>query len=212
MTGVQTCALPIYADLDWFVTHSSAAALLGSPGQVAYAAANAAIDALAAFRRANGRPGTTINWGTWSRVGGAAETSVAVIDPITPDEGAEALEALLAHGRPATGVLRFDPRTAVELFPEIRAMPYFAALTEAVEGTGGVEVTGWPGVDALKDVEPATARAMIAAQVRYRIAALLGFDPQRLDPAVPLTDLGLDSLVAVRIKSGIEHDLGLTDE
>ncbi|MCP9969185.1 phosphopantetheine-binding protein [Actinomadura madurae] len=51
---------------------------------------------------------------------------------------------------------------------------------------------------------------MIAARVRHRIAAVLGFDPQRLHPAVPLTDLGLDSLVAVRIKSGVEHDLGLT--
>ncbi|TYB49112.1 type I polyketide synthase [Actinomadura chibensis] len=195
------------ADLDWFVTHSSAAALLGSPGQAAYAAANAAVDALAAFRRASGRPGTTINWGTWSRVGGAAETSVAVIDPISPDEGAEALEALLAHGAAATGVLRFDARTAVELFPEIRAMPYFAALTEAA---GALAVDGWPGADALKDADPATARAMIAARVRHRIAAVLGFDPERLDPAVPLTDLGLDSLVAVRIKSGVEHDLGLT--
>ncbi|MFC4054364.1 type I polyketide synthase [Actinomadura syzygii] len=195
------------ADLDWFVTHSSAAALLGSPGQAAYAAANAALDALTAFRRASGRPGTTINWGTWSRVGGAAETPVAVIDPISPDEGAEALEALLAHGGPATGVLRFDPRTAVELFPEIRAMPYFAALTEAADGLAADD---WPGVDALGDADPATARAMIAAQVRRRIAAVLGFDPERLDPAVPLTDLGLDSLVAVRIKSGVEHDLGLT--
>ncbi|MFC7730905.1 thioesterase domain-containing protein [Actinomadura keratinilytica] len=39
---------------------------------------------------------------------------------------------------------------------------------------------------------------------------MLGFAPERLDPSVPLTDLGLDSLVAVRIKSGVEHDLGLT--
>ncbi len=197
-------------DLDWFVTHSSAAALLGSPGQAAYAAANAAIDALIAYRRANGRPGTTINWGTWSQVGGAAETSVTVIDPISPAEGAEALEALLVHGRAATGVLRFDPATAVGLFPEIRNMPYFAALTAAADEQGADDGGDWPGVEALKDLDPATARKMIAAQVRYRIAAVLGFDPQRLDPAVPLTDLGLDSLVAVRIKSGVEHDLGLT--
>ncbi|MFA1546608.1 SDR family NAD(P)-dependent oxidoreductase [Actinomadura chokoriensis] len=197
-------------DLDWFVTHSSAAALLGSPGQGAYAAANAAIDALMAFRRANDRPGTTINWGTWSRVGGATEKSVAVIDPISPAEGAEALEALLVHGLPATGVLRFDPATAVGLFPEIRDMPYFAALTEAADGAGESDAGDWPGVDALRDLDHATARKMIAAQVRHRIAAVLGFDPQRLDPSVPLTDLGLDSLVAVRIKSGVEHDLGLT--
>ncbi|MFG2087065.1 SDR family NAD(P)-dependent oxidoreductase [Spirillospora sp. NPDC048824] len=197
-------------DLDWLVMHSSAAALLGSPGQAAYAAANAAIDALMAYRRAGGRPGTTINWGTWSQVGGAAGMAVTVIDPISPAEGAEALEALLVHDMPATGVLRFDPATAVGLFPEIRNMPYFAALTEAADDAGAGDAGDWPGVEALKDVDPATARQMIATQVKHRIAAVLGFDPQRLDPAVPLTDLGLDSLVAVRIKSGVEHDLGLT--
>ncbi|TDD87523.1 type I polyketide synthase [Actinomadura rubrisoli] len=195
-------------DLDWFVMHSSAAALLGSPGQAAYAAANAAIDALMAYRRANGRAGTTVNWGTWSKVGGDAK--VAVIDPISPAEGAEALEALLVHRMPATGVLRFDPVTAVELFPEIRRMPYFAALTEAADERGAGDAGDWPGVDALRALDPAEARQAVAARIRHRIAAVLGFDPQRLDPAVPLTDLGLDSLVAVRIKSGVEHDLGLT--
>ncbi|MFP3968189.1 SDR family NAD(P)-dependent oxidoreductase [Actinomadura fulvescens] len=198
-------------DLDWFVTHSSAAALLGSPGQAAYAAANAAIDALVAYRRAHGRPGTTINWGTCSRVVGTADLQVTVIEPISPDEGTEALEALLADGRAATGVLRFDPATAVGLFPEITKMPYFAALTvAAADGAGTADAGDWPGIDAIKELEPAAARQRVAAQIRRRIATVLGFDAERLDPAVPLTDLGLDSLVAVRIKSGVEHDLGLT--
>ncbi|XVQ10808.1 SDR family NAD(P)-dependent oxidoreductase [Spirillospora sp. CA-255316] len=199
-----------HEDLDWFVAHSSAAALLGSPGQAAYAAANAALDALVAYRRAHGRPGTTVNWGAWSQVGGAAELNLAVIEPISPDEGAEALEAILVHDRPATGVLRFDPAAAVSLFPEIRRIPYFASLTEAADGTGTGTAADWPGVDALAELDPVTARRMIADQVRWRIASVLGFEPDRLDPAVPLTDLGLDSLVAVRIKSGVEHDLGLT--
>ncbi|MEU5877199.1 SDR family NAD(P)-dependent oxidoreductase [Spirillospora sp. NPDC047279] len=198
------------AGLDWFVTHSSAAALIGSPGQAAYAAANAAIDALIAHRRAHGRPGTTINWGTWSRVGGAADLKVAVIEAISPEEGAEALEAMLASGREAAGVLRFDPAAAVSLFPEIVNMPYFAALTAAAGEATAPDAGDWPGIDAVRELEPAAARQRIAAQVRWRIATVLGFDPERLDPAVPLTDLGLDSLVAVRIKSGVEHDLGLT--
>ncbi|WP_199485387.1 type I polyketide synthase [Actinomadura craniellae] len=197
-------------DLDFFAVHSSAAALLGSPGQGSYAAANAALDALITWRRAQGLPGTTVNWGTWARVGGAADLSVAVLDPISPEEGAEALEVLLAHDRPATGVLRFDPATALALFPEIRRMPYFAALVEAADvaaGDGGE----WIGAAALREVtDPAEARRLIAGQVRYRVAAVLGFDADRLDPATPLTDLGLDSLVAVRIKSAVEHDLGLT--
>jgi len=197
-------------DLDWFVMHSSAAALVGSPGQAAYAAANAAIDALVSHRRANGRVGTTINWGTWSQVGGAADMKVAVIEPISPAEGAEALEALLSEGRTAAGVLRFDPAAAVSLFPEITNMPYFASLTAAAGAAAEVDGGDWPGIEAVMELDPAEARRRIAAQVRWRIATVLGFDPERLDPAVPLTDLGLDSLVAVRIKSGVEHDLELT--
>ena len=53
--------------LDWFCSFSSAAALVGSPGQGAYAAANSWLDAFAHWRRAQGRPGTAIAWGAWAR-------------------------------------------------------------------------------------------------------------------------------------------------
>jgi acyl transferase domain-containing protein/thioesterase domain-containing protein/acyl carrier protein len=204
-------------ELDWWLVHSSAAALLGSPGQGSYAAANAALDALVEWRRALGLPATTINWGTWSQVGGAADLSsptTGVIEPISPAEGREALEALLAHDRAATGVVRFDALTALSLFPEITGMPYFAALVSEAELRQAAYSNGedgdWPGPEVFKELEPALARRMISDRVRWRIATVLGYGPEQLDPAVPLTDLGLDSLVAVRIKSGVEHDLGLT--
>jgi phthiocerol/phenolphthiocerol synthesis type-I polyketide synthase D len=197
-------------ELDFFLLHSSAAALLGSPGQAGYAAANAALDGLAAWRRAQGLPATAVNWGTWARVGGAAGLDVKVLDPISPEEGAEALEALLVHDRTATGVLRFDPGTAVGLFPEIRRMPYFAALVEAAGPAVAGDAGDWPGAAALRALDPAAARRVISARVRFRIASVLGYPPERLDPSIPLTELGLDSLVAIRIKNAVEHDLGVT--
>ena len=62
--------------LDFFVLFSSASALLGTPGQGSYAAANAFLDALAWSRRQRGQTALSIDWGPWSEVGLAARADL----------------------------------------------------------------------------------------------------------------------------------------
>lgn len=192
------------AGLDWWVAFSSAAALLGSPGQAAYAGANAWLDALCDLRRAEGLPGTAINWGTWAEVGGAGQAALPAVSPLTPGEGVEALEALLARGTAAAGVLRLDAAAAVAAFPGIARMPYFADLAGAV-ATGGE----WAGAEALASMEPGRAMEAVVAKVRERTAVVLGFEAAWLQESTVLTEAGLDSLAATRVRGMIEHDFGV---
>ncbi|GAB2958014.1 SDR family NAD(P)-dependent oxidoreductase [Saccharothrix stipae] len=168
--------------LDWFVVFSSAAALLGSPGQAAYAVANAWLDGFARWRRASGLPATTIGFGAWSRVGLARDNDNPLLRPISPAEGVQAVEALLLSGRVATGVVRFDRRRVAELFPRLAHRPFFESF-----------------------LRPPSDRPA-ANRVSAIVARVMGAEP---DPSLPLTTLGLDSLMAMRLRNAIEHDLGV---
>jgi len=90
--------------LDWFCSFSSAAALLGSPGQGAYAAANSWLDGFTQWRRAQGLPANAIAWAAWDEIGaGAHLASDGGTTMISPEEGAQAFEALLRHDRAHSG-------------------------------------------------------------------------------------------------------------
>ncbi|MFB9905621.1 type I polyketide synthase [Allokutzneria oryzae] len=68
----------VFGDLapDFLVFCSSTTALLGAPGQVDYAAANAYLDACAGARDGWPARRLSINWGRWLEIGMAAETPV----------------------------------------------------------------------------------------------------------------------------------------
>ena len=180
---------------DAWVGFSSAAAQLGSPGQGAYAAANARLDAIAAARG-----GTTIAWGTWAETGGARDDPIRALTPLTTREALEAF-GVLAGTPGATGVLRLDAAAALAAFPEITGIPFFADVL------GGTTRDDWPGADAVRSLPDAAAR--ITARVRSRVAALVGIDPGHLTPDVALADLGVDSLIALRITNVLTHDLAI---
>jgi surfactin synthase thioesterase subunit/NADPH:quinone reductase-like Zn-dependent oxidoreductase/acyl carrier protein len=61
-------------DLGLFVVFSSAGAMLGSPGQSTYTAANAYLEGFMHERRRAGLPGLCVHWGPWAEAGMAART------------------------------------------------------------------------------------------------------------------------------------------
>ena len=190
-------------DLDWWVNFSSAAAMLGSPGQAPYAAANAWLDAFTAWRRSRGLAATTVDFGAWGQVGLARDTDNPLLRPISPAEGIQALEAILLADRPDTGVIRVDRQAAVGLFPDTARRPFFSAVLatpDAVE-------QDWPGPDAVRAAPDAAA--LVRRRLRAVVGRVMGYADDRLSTTVPLVDLGLDSLMAMRARNAVEHDLGV---
>ncbi len=194
--------------LDWWTGFSSVASLLGSPGQGAYAAASAWLDGLMTWRASSGLPATGINWGPWSEVGVARSLTGTVLDPITPTEGIEALDTLLGTDRTLTGVARLRTDRALAAFPEIRGLTYFSSVVEELDAAddGG----DWAGVDSLRDIDPVEAQRIITDRLCARIAAVMGYaDPAAVETTLPLTEMGLDSLMAVRIRNTARADFGV---
>lgn len=199
-------------ELDWWLVFSSAAALFGSPGQTAYATANAWLDAFVQWRRNRGLPAATINWGPWDELGGAVGRESAVLRPLTPAEGVEALEAVLASGRAATGITRLDVAGTLALFPELARRPMFGELAaEVAAGADGAEFdAAGPDVEALRGLEPEHAHRTVLDALVGRIGALTGLAEADIDTGAPLTRLGLDSLMAMRARTAFERDFGMT--
>ncbi|AGB26046.1 polyketide synthase family protein [Mycobacterium sp. JS623] len=197
-----------HRQLDWWAGFSSVASLLGSPGQGAYACANAWLDALVEWRRTSGLPAIALNWGQWSEVGVARSLRFGVLDPISPAEGVAALDSLLGSDLVRVGITRLRLDRAAAAFPEIRKLGYFAEMVEELDAidSGG----DWPGVDALRELTPDDVDRIVTERLRQRISAIMGYPDQSAIPGTkPLTEIGMDSLMAVRIRNTLRDDFGV---
>ncbi|MER5521364.1 SDR family NAD(P)-dependent oxidoreductase [Streptomyces sp. NPDC002763] len=185
-------------ELDAFVLFGSIAGVLGTAGQSAYSAANAALDAVADERRRAGRTALTVHWGLWETDGGLAQSlgerdvsrlARAGIRPMPVSDALALLDRALRLDLPVVTAAGLDARvTAPRRLPKVASSPRTAAPTTDARRTGD-------------DV----ARIVLDA-----VADVLGHARDTaLDPDRPFTDLGFDSLTAVELRNRLTADLGV---
>jgi polyketide synthase 5 len=185
--------------LDWFCSFSSGAALLGSPGQGAYAAANSWLDAFTHWRRAQGLPATSIAWGAWAEVGRATAVAESTGAAIGAEEGAYAFETLLRHNRAYTG---YTPIIGVPWLAVLAERSKFFELFQAGQSRAGTSKFRSELKQLPVDEWPALLRQLISEQVGLILR-------RTVDPDRPLPEYGLDSLGALELRTRIETETGI---
>ena len=203
-------------ELDFFVLFSSAATLIGSPGQGNYAAANAFMDGLAHHRKAKGLPALSIDWGAWAEAGMAARLAKKDAErwidrglrPIQLDEGMAKLGEMLFSSRAQIVAAPIDWS---KMFAGTGSGRPPSLFSEVIEPSGtAISTDGEARPDEDNFVrrlsaEPAARRlAILKAHVVSAASRALGATGGRsLDPRRPLHELGLDSLMSVELRNAL---------
>jgi phthiocerol/phenolphthiocerol synthesis type-I polyketide synthase C len=201
--------------LDFFVLFSSGSALLGSPGQGNYNAANAFLDALAHHRRSQGWAGLSIDWGPFADVGMVAgpewteRLSSRGMGSLTSSQGTEALQRLIGHTLPQIAVLPLNVRQWRQVFPRFAQMPFFAELVESDAHAGGAGSGAELLIQQLAAADSRHRLVLLEQHLREQVASVLRLSTDRIGPRTPLQTLGLDSLMALELRNRLEDLLAV---
>ncbi|MGA5535631.1 type I polyketide synthase [Mycolicibacterium nivoides] len=184
--------------LDWMVLFSSCGYLAGFPGQGAYGCANAFLDGMARRRRGLGDRTTAIAWTAWRGLGmgSASEFVAAQLDAlgmgtVGADDAIRALD--LAMREDAANVV------VLPVLPAAAAVPILAEVAPEEEPD-----------DAAEPVAGEFDPEQLASHVLTAVASQLGLAESEVNVDLPLVELGVDSIMTVRLRRQLEKQTGLS--
>lgn len=203
-------------NLDHFVLYSSIANLVGNGRQAVYSAANGFLNGLAYFRKAQGLPATSVNWGAIADVGVVAQDEkleeflrYTGLRGINSAEALDVLKVGLARNVTQFGVTvisswadwaRFETRGATS--------PRFASLI-AADSQGKDNSMRDVLMGELLQLGSDEQVDLLASLILEIIASVLKSDPASIPVEQSIDRFGVDSLMATEIQMLLDSQLGL---
>ena len=205
----QTKAL----DLDFFVLYSSISSVLGSAQLAHYSAANSFLDGLATYRRGLKLPAVSINWGPWESGGlvqstaGSDKVASSGFLTLAPSEALNYLEQALVLNHSQLAIVNANWSQLKNTYSVHHPQPLFDLLAPNVTLAESAltplllnqlhEMPAWNRAEALGEY------------ISQQVCALLEIsDSSTLDVNRGFFDFGMDSLMAVSLRTRLEQQLG----
>ncbi|MGH9761768.1 MAG: beta-ketoacyl reductase, partial [Blastocatellia bacterium] len=208
-------------ELDAFVMFSSAATLLTMPGQANYVMANAFLDGLAHYRRGQGLRALSVNWGPLAGAG-HAETEYGAhaherlesmgIHSVSDDNAFEMLGRLMRSDLPQVAVIDADWNRVFRAEPSVARSPAFSHLAKLYGSSERVfdEVRG-EAVQALRELPESERHMFLVAFLARKIGQSLKLGSDFvIGPRQKLFEIGLDSIIALELKTRLERSFDRT--
>jgi acyl transferase domain-containing protein len=215
-------------DLEFFILLSSVSAVTGFRGQSNYAAGNMFMAGLVAQRRSQGLVGSVLDLGMLAELGYVARAGAAMqeylqhkysITPIyEPDFHQMFAEAIVA-GRPnsphlheiITGVQALQVDQILDRTPWLDNPRFSHLLLRDTNVTS--QTTSSQGIPIAHMMTNAQNRdeavSALQAGLVARLSTILQIDPSEVSLQLPLVNIGVDSLVAIDIRSWLIRELKL---
>lgn len=214
-------------ELDFFILFSSITSVVGSPGQSNYGAANMFMSSLAAQRRRRGVAASIIDIGTIPGIGYLArmdnartatvESQFRLYDylPICEPHFHRVFAEAIATGKPESGM---DTELITGLQPSFDApwvqvpmLSHFVANQDTHTRQGGKSSTGSSSLGSMlgKTSTDGEYIQLLEKALSEALGTMLQLDSTEILTSTPLTKLGIDSLVAVQIRSWFLKELSI---
>jgi acyl transferase domain-containing protein/acyl-CoA synthetase (AMP-forming)/AMP-acid ligase II/acyl carrier protein/short-subunit dehydrogenase len=198
-------------NLEQFIMCSSAGAVLGSPGQVFYGAANACLDGLAAMRNAIKLPALSINWGPWSdhgmfkqaeEKGEKSVLSEAGIKASSSIENIRQMQGIIDSGHPQVMIANIDWHKYHSLNPDCPTLSaYESLITNPEESSEQSALTK----KLLKYTVPEREKIIVDI-ILDELSKVLKND-QTVSNDTLFDALGMDSITSIEFKNSLQKSL-----
>jgi phthiocerol/phenolphthiocerol synthesis type-I polyketide synthase B len=207
--------LSLKTELRHFVLFSSISGLLGSRWLAHYTATSAFLDTFGYARRNLGLPATVVNWGLWKSLSDQQSDAGAVmanagLEPMPDEVAIQALPLVMGSGAPVrTTVVDADwplLAAAYRTRGALRIVDDVLALEAAAEESGPESELR----KALRESPPEGRRDLLADHIATLASTVIGLPSgEALDPEAGFFQLGMDSLMSVKLQRSLGASLGI---